>query len=66
VGHFRIRETDVLARGLSNVTIAAELHLSHQTVRNYVSSIFTKLGAVDRADAIIRARDAGLGRDNSR
>ncbi len=63
------RETDVLdllARGLSNVAIAAELHLSHQTVRNYVSSIFTKLGAVDRADAIIRARDAGLGRDRSR
>jgi DNA-binding NarL/FixJ family response regulator len=35
-------------------------------VRNYVSSIFTKLGAADRADAIIRARDAGLCRDEPR
>ena len=60
------RETavlDLLAGGLSNIAIAAQLHLSHQTVRNYVSSIFTKLGAADRADAIIRAREAGLGRD---
>ncbi len=63
------RESDVLdllARGLSNVAVSAELHLSHQTVRNYVSSIFTKIGAADRADAIIRARDAGLGRDEPR
>jgi DNA-binding NarL/FixJ family response regulator len=63
------RETDILdllARGLSNVAIAAELHLSHQTVRNYVSSIYTKLGATDRADAIIQARNAGVGRDDTR
>jgi DNA-binding NarL/FixJ family response regulator len=63
------RETDVLdqlARLLSNVAIAAELHLSHQTVRNYVSSIFPKLGAADRAAAIIQARNAGIGRDDTR
>ena len=54
---------DLLAGGLSNVAIAAQLHLGHQTVRNYVSSIFAKLGASDRADAMIRAREAGLGRD---
>ena len=38
-------------RGRSNVAIAAELHLGHQTVRNYVSAIFTQLYVVDRAEA---------------
>ncbi|MEK6462911.1 MULTISPECIES: response regulator transcription factor [Pseudonocardia] len=58
------REREVLDRiaaGLPNPVIAAELHLSHQTVRNYVSSIFLKLGVADRAAAIVAARDAGLG-----
>lgn len=57
------RETEVLrlvAHGRSNVAIAAELHLSHQTVRNYVSSVFAKLHVADRAEAIVRARDSGL------
>lgn len=63
------REVDVLdqlARGRSNLAIASTLHLSHQTVRNYVSTIFTKLGVEDRAEAIVRARQAGFGRDAAR
>ena len=42
--------------------IAARLVLSEKTVRNHVSSIFSKLQVADRAEAIIRAREAGLGR----
>ncbi|RZT86399.1 LuxR family two component transcriptional regulator [Pseudonocardia sediminis] len=52
---------ELLARGRSNTEIARTLHLGNQTVRNYVSSIFAKLGVQDRAAAIVRARDAGLG-----
>jgi DNA-binding NarL/FixJ family response regulator len=37
--------------------------ISPKTVRNHVSNVFNKLQVADRADAIIRARDAGLGRD---
>ncbi len=58
------REHDVLqhlARGLNNEVIAAELDLSLKTVRNNVSAIFTKLRVADRAQAIIRARESGLG-----
>ena len=58
------RELEVfklLARGLNNPSIAAELYLSERTVRNYVSNIFTKLQVADRAQAIVAARDAGLG-----
>ena len=58
------RERDVLAlmaTGASNSDIARRLFLSDKTVRNYVSSIFTKLGVRDRAQAIVRAREAGLG-----
>lgn len=58
------RENDVLqllAGGLDNQAIATELHLSLKTVRNNVSSIFTKLRVADRAQAIVKARDAGLG-----
>jgi len=59
------REREVLelvAVGRSNGQIAAELFLSPKTVRNNVSNIFAKLHVADRAEAIIRARDAGLGR----
>lgn len=58
------RERDVLAlmaTGASNPEIARRLFLSDKTVRNYVSSIFAKLGVRDRAQAIVTAREAGLG-----
>ena len=58
------REREILvlvARGRANLQIATELHLSHSTVRNYVSSILAKLQVASRAEAIARARDAGLG-----
>jgi len=60
------REHDILAliaKGYTNTAIADRLYLSPKTVRNYVSSIFTKLQVADRAQAIIRAREAGLGQD---
>lgn len=53
---------DLLAAGRSNPQIAAALFLSPKTVRNNVSAIFAKLHVADRAEAIVRARDAGLGR----
>lgn len=52
---------DLIAQGQPNPTIARQLHLSTKTVGNYVSNIFTKLQVADRAQAIIRAREAGLG-----
>jgi DNA-binding NarL/FixJ family response regulator len=58
------REREVLgliAQGLTNSAIAERLVLSPKTVRNYVTEIFSKLQVADRAQAIIRARDAGLG-----
>jgi pimeloyl-ACP methyl ester carboxylesterase/DNA-binding CsgD family transcriptional regulator len=51
-----------LARGRDNAQIAAQLGLSEKTVRNQVSAIFGKLGAETRAQAIVRAREAGYGR----
>jgi DNA-binding NarL/FixJ family response regulator len=58
------RERDVLeliARGLGNQAIAERLFLAPKTVRNLVSTIFSKLQVADRAQAIVRAREAGLG-----
>ena len=58
------REREVLgliAQGYNNAEIARQLVLSVKTVRNHVSNIFSKLQVADRAQAIIRARDAGLG-----
>ncbi|PWT76263.1 MAG: DNA-binding response regulator, partial [Chloroflexi bacterium] len=52
---------DLIAQGKSNADIAAQLILSPNTVRNYVSNIFSKLQVADRAHAILLARDAGLG-----
>ncbi len=52
---------DLIAKGHPNPSIARELSLSTKTVGNYVSNIFTKLQVADRAQAIIRAREAGLG-----
>lgn len=54
---------DLIAGGLSNPEIAARLYLSPKTVRNHISSIFAKLQVADRAQAIVRAREAGLGAD---
>jgi len=51
----------LLAASLSNATIASRLGLSPKTVANHISSIFNKLQVADRAQAILRARDAGLG-----
>jgi DNA-binding NarL/FixJ family response regulator len=52
---------DLLARGYDNATIARRMVLSPKTVRNHVSNVLTKMGVPDRAAAIIRARDEGLG-----
>ena len=53
---------ELLARACDNSQIAAHLALSEKTVRNQVSMIFEKLGLETRAQAIVRARDAGFGR----
>ena len=53
---------ELIARHETNPEIADRLHLSPKTVRNHVSNIFTTLQVADRAQAIIRAREAGLGR----
>jgi DNA-binding NarL/FixJ family response regulator len=58
------REREILelvAAGRSNAQIASTLFLSPKTVRNNVSNIFAKLHVADRAEAIVRAREAGLG-----
>lgn len=59
------RELDVLelmAQGASNEAIAERLVVSPKTVRNYVSRIYSKLGVASRAQAIVLAREAGLGK----
>ncbi len=50
----------LMAQGASNDAIAHQLGFSPKTVRNYVSNIFSKLQVADRAQAIVKARDAGL------
>lgn len=58
------RERDVLdlvARGWGNATIAGRLGLSPKTVGNHVSALFAKLGVATRVEAVVRAREAGLG-----
>jgi DNA-binding NarL/FixJ family response regulator len=52
---------ELLARGYTNSAIAEQLSLSPKTVRNQVSLVFDKLDVADRAAAIIRAREAGIG-----
>jgi DNA-binding NarL/FixJ family response regulator len=53
--------TDLLAAGLSNAAIADQLSLATKTVGNHISAIFLKLGVATRAEAIVVARQAGLG-----
>ncbi|MGN6610684.1 MAG: response regulator transcription factor, partial [Angustibacter sp.] len=48
--------------GRSNAQIASALYLSPKTVRNNVSAVLAKLHVADRSEAIVRAREAGLGR----
>ena len=52
---------DLVARGLTNAEIARRLVVSDKTVRNHVSNVFAKLQVGGRAEAVARARDAGLG-----
>jgi DNA-binding NarL/FixJ family response regulator len=53
---------DLIAQGLNNDAIARRLTISPKTVRNHVSNIFAKLQVADRAEAIVKAREAGFGR----
>jgi DNA-binding NarL/FixJ family response regulator len=53
---------DLLAAGRRTAAIADDLHLSPKTVSNHLTSVFAKLEVADRAAAIIRARERGLGR----
>jgi DNA-binding CsgD family transcriptional regulator len=58
------REREVLeliARGLDNAAIASQLSVSPKTVRNHINAIFDKLNIPNRAQAIVRAREAGMG-----
>ena len=50
----------LMAQGMTNETISQQLGFSIKTVRNYVSNIFSKLQVADRAQAIVKAREAGL------
>ena len=52
---------ELLARGLANDDIAERLGITSKTVRNQVSALFDKLGVSSRAQAIVKAREAGLG-----
>jgi DNA-binding NarL/FixJ family response regulator len=56
---------DLIAQGQNNARIAKLLFVSPKTVRNHISNIFTKLQIADRTQAILRAREAGLGRDDT-
>ncbi len=58
------REREVLeliALGVANSKIAEKLVISEKTVRNHITSIFSKLQVADRSQAIVKARNAGLG-----
>ncbi len=57
---------ELVAQGLDNTTIGERLHISERTARNHVSAILSKLGAGTRSQAIVRAREAGFGREKPR
>ena len=52
---------DLVARGLGNQAIARRLVVNEKTVRNHISNVLTKIGAATRAEAIVKAREGGLG-----
>lgn len=52
---------ELIAHGENNQAIAQHLHISAKTVSNHISNIFNKLQVADRAQAIVKARQAGLG-----
>lgn len=56
-----VQVLNLIARGYNNAEIAEKLFLSPKTVSNHISNIFSKLQVADRAQAIVRARQAGLG-----
>ncbi len=63
-GHLTPREQgilDLIARGLDNLQVAAHLSISEKTVRNNITSIFDKLAVENRGQAIVKAREAGMG-----
>jgi DNA-binding NarL/FixJ family response regulator len=55
---------ELIAQGHTNAKIGARLFVSPRTVGNHISHIFTKLQVADRAHAIIRARERGLGKED--
>jgi DNA-binding NarL/FixJ family response regulator len=56
---------DLIAQGLNNQDIATRLGITVKTVSNHISNIFNKLRVADRAQAIVKAREAGLGHESS-
>lgn len=57
---------ELIARGMSNQQIVDRLVISPKTVRNHISNIFSKLQVRDRAEAVVRAREAGMGGESRR
>lgn len=53
---------ELMAHGTDNATIATRLDVAAKTIRNHASNIFTKLHVADRTEAVLKARDNGLGR----
>lgn len=69
VGALSPREREVLeliSLGLGNAEIATRLFISPHTLRNHITSVFAKLNAATRAEAIVMAREAGMGRSSGR
>jgi DNA-binding NarL/FixJ family response regulator len=56
---------ELIAQGLGNADIAERLNIASKTISNHISNIFNKLQVADRAQAVIKARKAGMGKDDS-